>query len=67
MPSELERMMVTLFVSVFASVYDIKAKEEGTLQQNQPTHHSLHLESDLSLGQSFTVINKGRKTKVLIS
>lgn len=58
---------MTLFVSLFASVYDIRAKEEGALQQNQPAHDSLHLECDLSLGQSFTVINKERKTKVLIS
>lgn len=39
--SELERMLVTWYVSVFANVYDIRTKEQGTLQQNQPAHDSL--------------------------
>lgn len=52
---------------MFASVGDTRSMEEGSrTRTNQHMTVSLHLESQLSPVQSFTVISKKGKTKVLI-
>lgn len=49
---------------MFASVCDIRSVEESI--RTKTNQRSLPLESHVSQGQSFTVINKKGKTKVLI-